>query len=54
MTLNNEHKMIIWGKTLQGAEVYPLTRSDEETVNAKFSYYLNKTMHRRGEINTDV
>jgi hypothetical protein len=48
-----DYKMIIWGNTAKGAKVYPLTRTDEELVNAKFEYHLNKVMHRPGELNTD-
>lgn len=48
-----DYKMIIWGNTAKGAKVYPLTRTDEELVNAKFEYHLNKVMHRPSELNTD-
>ena len=48
-----DYKMIIWGNTAKGAKVYPLSRTDEELVNAKFEYHLNKVMHRPGELNTN-
>ena len=45
-----EQKMIIWGNTLKGAEVYPLTRCDEQMVQDKFEEYLHSVMHRDGEV----
>ena len=48
-----EFKMVVWGNTLKGAKVYPLTRSDETYVEQKFEEYLHSVMHRAGEVNTD-
>ena len=49
----SEYKMIIWGNTVKGAKVYPLTRTDEEYVQQKFEQHLHTVMHRAGEYNTD-
>ena len=46
---DSELKMIIWGNTAKGAKVYPLTRTDDEFVNAKFEQHLHSIMHRPGQ-----
>ena len=45
----SEYKMIVWGNTLKGAEVYPLDRSDEAYVQQKFEEHLHSVMHRPNE-----
>ena len=49
--MKNTHEtlMIIWGNTLKGAEVYPLTRTEENTVQDKFEHHLHQVMHRDGQ-----
>lgn len=49
----SEHKMIIWGNTVKGSKVYPLTRTDESYVQRKFEEHLHTVMHRGGEVDTD-
>lgn len=45
-----EYKMLVWGNTLKGAEVYPLDRSDAAHVQQKFEQHLHTVMHRAGEV----
>ena len=49
----SEYKMIVWGNTVKGAKVYPLTRTDEEYVQQKFEEHLHTVMHRAGERQDD-
>ena len=41
--------MVVWGNTVKGAKVYPLTRTDETFVQEKFEEHLHSVMHRAGE-----
>ena len=49
----SEYKMIVWGNTVKGAKVYPLTRTDENYVQQKFEEHLHSVMHRAGERQDD-
>ena len=51
--LTTEEKMIIWGNTCKGAEVYPSTRTDEQLVKDNFTKYLHEVMHNDGEVIDD-
>jgi hypothetical protein len=44
--LTNERKLIIWGKTVQASEIYPLSRSEEAIAQQNFETYLHKVMFR--------
>lgn len=49
----SEFKMLVWGNTVKGAKVYPLTRTDENYVQQKFEEHLHNVMHRAGEQNDE-
>ena len=43
-------KMMVWGGTVKGMKVYPLTRSDANHVQRKFEEHLHTVMHRPNEV----
>ena len=49
MKKTSQAALILWGKTLKGAEVYPLTRTEENLAQDYFEHYLHQVMHRDGQ-----